>query len=101
MSSWDDRNVSQKGDTYDQQKIRLLLVDDEADLAALTKLNLERLGPYEVRTENDPRRAVAAALAFRPDVIILDFTMPRMDGGQVAAALRAEGSFRDTPVLFL
>ena len=83
------------------EKKRILVVDDQESFTRAVKLYFERTGAYDVRTENDPRRALAAAQAFRPDLIVLDFTMPGMDGGQVAAAIRAEGSFQGTPILFL
>ena len=97
MSARDEQHAN----TVDRQRIRLLLVDDEANLTTLMKMNLEQLGPYEVRMENDPRRALAAAQAFRPDVIILDFLMPGLNGAQVAVAIQADGSFKNTLGLFL
>ena len=97
MGEWDERNV----DTYDKQRTRILLVDDEADFTSLLKINLERTNEYEVRTENVPTKALAAAQAFRPDLVILDFMMPGMDGGDVAAALRADHALKDTLILFL
>lgn len=82
-------------------KQRILIVDDEADFARLLQLNLERLGPYDVRTVSVPEQAVAAARQFRPALVVLDFVMPRMNGGEVLRALRADPALRQTPVLFL
>lgn len=67
----------------------------------LLKLNLEQTGAYEVRTESLPEQALAAARAFRPDLIFLDVIMPQMQGGEVAAQLRADPALKDTPVAFL
>ena len=82
-------------------KRRVLIVDDEADFTLMAGLTLEQTGRYETRQENDPRRTVAAARAFRPDVILLDVMMPDMDGGDVLAELRAGADTRRIPVIFL
>ena len=64
-------------------------------------MTLEQTGKYEVRAENDSKLVVAAALAFRPDLIVLDVIMPEMDGGDVAAALKEHPSLCNVPVVFL
>ncbi len=83
------------------QKRRILLIDDEPDVTGLLKLNLENTGAYEVREENRAEHALATARAFKPDLIIVDILMPNLDGGQVAAHLKADEELRDTPVVFL
>lgn len=80
---------------------RILVVDDEESLARILKLNLESNGGYEVRVENDGRRAIEAAREFRPDLILLDVIMPDVDGGQVAAELKEIPQLRSVPVVFL
>ena len=83
------------------QQSRVLIVDDERVTTRLLQMTLEQTGKYEVRTENDPKLVVEAALAFRPDLIVLDVIMPEMDGGDVAAALKAHPSLSRVPVVFL
>jgi len=80
---------------------RILVVDDEPSVTRNLKLNLESDGGYEVYGENHPANALTAARTFQPDLILLDVIMPGMDGGDVAARLRADPLFRDTPVIFL
>jgi len=80
---------------------RILIVDDDVRLLETTRKILEATGEYELMTEDSGRRAVAAAPAFKPDLVILDIMMPGMDGGEVAAALRRHPATRDIPVLFL
>jgi CheY-like chemotaxis protein len=80
---------------------RILVVDDETSITRLLKLNLEQTGNYEVRAENSGARALAAALEFKPDLILLDVMMPDVDGGDVAASLRENPGLCNTPVVFL
>jgi two-component system, OmpR family, response regulator len=84
-----------------ERKKRILLIDDEPAFTRLMKLNLEANGVYEVRVENDGHQAVATARAWRPDMIFLDVIMPDIDGGQVAAELRADPGLTRTPIVFL
>jgi two-component system OmpR family response regulator len=83
------------------RKQRLLIVDDESGFIRLLKLALERRQRYVVRDENDPTRALETARKFKPDLVLLDFVMPKEHGGDVAAKIRAEPRFRETPILFL
>jgi len=82
-------------------KPRILIVDDEASLARLLKLNLEQLGQYEVRIEHEGRRALDVAKEFEPDLILLDVIMPDLDGGAVASQIQAEPRLKATPIVFL
>ena len=80
---------------------RILVVDDEPGVTRNLKLTLESGGGYEVLSENHAANALTAARIFRPDLILLDVMMPDMDGGDVAARLRADPLLRDTPIIFL
>lgn len=82
-------------------KKRVLLVDDEKSLTSLLKLNLEETGQYEVRVENWPEDALKAAREFKPDIVLLDIIMPRMPGGNVAAAIDQDPELKGTPIVFL
>jgi signal transduction histidine kinase len=69
---------------------RVLLVDDEADLRKLLRLVLERSGRYEVVAEaEDGARALELAEVHRPEVVLLDLSMPRLDGLETLPRLRA------------
>ena len=83
------------------EKNRILVVDDEPSFTRLVKFNLEKSGIYDVRTENDGKRALETAREFQPDLVLLDVIMPSVDGGQVAADIQAEASLKDTPIVFL
>ena len=79
------------------QSKTVLLVDDEPTLVATLKYNLEREG-YRVVTASDGEKALSAARADRPDLIILDLMLPVMDGLEVCRILRRETS---QPILML
>jgi two-component system, OmpR family, response regulator len=81
-------------------KKRILIVDDELPAARLLKTNLEATGRYEARVENWPEDALAAAREFKPQLILLDIIMPRVPGGNVAAAIKADPELGQTPVVF-
>jgi CheY-like chemotaxis protein len=79
---------------------RVLVVDDEPDVLLLCRVNLEFEG-YEVFEANDGVEALERVRERRPDVILLDVMMPRMDGWQVLAELKADEDLRDIPVVML
>ena len=79
---------------------RILVVDDDRDICELISFKLGSLG-HEVILEHDGEGGLAAAGSTDVDVIILDWMMPRMTGLEVCAALRADESFADVPVILL
>jgi CheY-like chemotaxis protein len=83
------------------EKKRIIVVDDEASITRLLKLNLEQTGDYEVATENDSKAVLAAAEHFGPDLILMDVMMPGLDGGTLASALQAHPGLKSVPIVFL
>jgi CheY-like chemotaxis protein len=82
-------------------KRRILIVDDDSNSTHLVKILLERSGPYLVLEENDPTKADQTAHDFKPDVILLDIVMPKMDGGELATQIEADRELHDTPIIFV
>lgn len=78
----------------------VMVIDDEKDIADLVRLVLE-LEHHRVTVVNDPERAVSEALRAKPDLILLDVMMPRMDGFDVYRELKAQPAFEKTPIAFL
>lgn len=70
---------------------RVLLVDDNCDLAVSTAALLALWG-HESQIVDNGKDAVAAALSFKPDVVLLDIGLPELDGFEVAKLMRAEAS---------
>lgn len=81
--------------------IRALVVDDEEDMRVVATVFLEMEGEFEVTSISSGREAVATATTVEPDVILLDYMMPEMDGPETLAALRSNSKTRDIPVVFL
>jgi CheY-like chemotaxis protein len=70
---------------------RILVVDDHADtVGSLAKLL--KLHGHEVHTARDGSEAIAKALRWRPEFVLLDIGLPDLDGYQVAARIRREAS---------
>ena len=90
--------MAHRGVAAGKAPARILVVDDEEHLAAGIRENLEAEG-YQAEAVHDGAAGVRAALASPFDLIVLDVTMPVMDGLAACRVLRAEGS--QTPVLFL
>jgi two-component system, sensor histidine kinase and response regulator len=80
---------------------RILTVDDDIQSTRMIKLILERTGRYEVMEVNDSTRVLEAAHEFKPDVILLDVCMPRVEGVELAFQVRADSELQDIPVVFL
>jgi DNA-binding response OmpR family regulator len=79
---------------------RVLVVDDEAPIRLLCRVNLEAEG-MQVLEAADGFAGVEAARAERPDVILLDVMMPGMDGWQVAERLVEDDTTNQIPLIFL
>lgn len=69
--------------------IRILVVDDNIDAAESLRMML-RLSGHEVQTAYDGLEAIQAAAAFRPDLVLLDIGLPKMNGYQVARHIREQ-----------
>jgi two-component system phosphate regulon response regulator PhoB len=85
----------------------VLVVDDDSDIRALITWKLTLAG-YDVVTAADGEEALQAAVGatpgtsgVRPDLVLLDWTMPRMTGIEVCRALRADAATAELPIILL
>lgn len=78
---------------------KILLVDDEKDIVEFLEYNLRQEG-YDVVSANDGVEAIEK-LNEKPDLIVLDVLMPKMDGYETCLKIRSIEEFRLTPILFL
>jgi class 3 adenylate cyclase/CheY-like chemotaxis protein len=79
---------------------RILVVDDTAANVHILQLRLGAQG-YEVLTATDGEKALAMAREARPDLILLDVMMPKVDGLEVCRRLRADPAFPFTPIIMV
>ncbi|HEX7088873.1 MAG TPA: response regulator transcription factor [Longimicrobiales bacterium] len=79
---------------------RILVVEDERDIAALVAYHLTREG-YRVRTADDGAEAIEEVSRERPDLVILDLMLPGFSGYDVLAELRRHTATADVPVVVL
>ena len=80
---------------------KILMVDDEVVLTKMVKMNLERTGNYQVRTENEGSKALQAAREFKPDLILMDVMMPDMSGDEAIAEIREDENLASIPYIFM
>ncbi|MFC1624716.1 response regulator transcription factor [Candidatus Omnitrophota bacterium] len=79
-------------------KKRILLAEDEKDMAYAVTLQLEASG-YEVIKASDGEEALKKARAEKPDLIILDLMMPKIDGYKVCRMLKFDSRYKGIPVI--
>jgi DNA-binding response OmpR family regulator len=80
---------------------KIIVADDEPDVLFMTAFSLRTVGGFEVIEARNGLEAVEKAQQERPDLIILDIKMPRMNGYEACRRLREIESLRDVPIVFL
>lgn len=81
-------------------KKTILIVEDQIEFLAINKLYLERNG-YSVLEAADGREGLRRAREQQPDLILMDYSMPLLDGLGCTAELKKDPGTRDIPVLLL
>jgi len=79
---------------------KILVVDDEPSIVSLLKGRLEA-SQYEVITAKDGQEAIEKTGQEKPDLIILDIMLPKIDGYMVASMLKSDEKTRDIPIVML
>jgi len=85
---------------YEEKITTVMVVDDSVTVRKVTSRLLERNG-MEVITAKDGLDAVAQLQDHRPDIILLDIEMPRMDGFEVASFVRHDDNLKETPICMI
>jgi CheY-like chemotaxis protein len=78
----------------------VLVIDDSPTITKVVQLVLTKAG-YQVQTAADGEQGLTSVRAQRPDLILLDFVMPRMNGYQFCRELTADAKLRDIPVILM
>ena len=79
---------------------KILLVDDSSTVLLMEKMILSK-SPYDLVTASDGQEGLDKAVAERPDLILLDVVMPRMDGFEVCRRIRQRDEMRGVPVIMV
>ncbi len=78
----------------------VVLAEDEPDIRLVARLALKRAG-FTVRVVNNGYEALAAVREAPPDVVLLDWMMPEMDGPEVCRQLKEDPATKHIPVIFV
>jgi CheY-like chemotaxis protein len=80
---------------------RVLYVEDNDDNVYMLKMRFELLDGFEVLVADNGETGVAAALAERPDLILMDLDLPVVDGWEAARRLKSDPATHDIPIIAL
>jgi DNA-binding response OmpR family regulator len=79
---------------------KILVVEDDPAISALLKKALEN-NAYRVVTAGDGEEALIICVEERPDIVLLDVNLPKLDGFSVAKRLKGVDSLKNIPIIFL
>jgi CheY-like chemotaxis protein len=80
---------------------KVCYVEDDEDIQRIVRMSLERVGKMSVEIVGDPAKAIDAMIAFGPDLVMLDWMMPGMDGPTLFRKMRELPQTKDLPVVFI
>lgn len=80
---------------------RVCYVEDDEDIQRIVRMSLERLGGFTVKVVGDPTAAIDAMAEFKPDLVLLDWMMPGMDGPSLFRHMREHAHTKELPVVFI
>jgi CheY-like chemotaxis protein len=80
---------------------RICYVEDDEDIQRIVRMSLERVGKMTVVVVSDPTQAIAAMTEFRPDLVMLDWMMPVMDGPTLFKQMKLRPETSALPVVFI
>ena len=95
-----DLEKARESARYEERATVVMVVDDSVTVRKVTSRLLERNG-MEVITAKDGLDAVAQLQDHKPDIMLLDIEMPRMDGFEVASFVRHDDNLRDMPICMI
>jgi len=79
---------------------KILIVDDNQDSRELTVKVLKNRG-YQIIEASDGEEALEKALAEKPDLILMDISIPKINGYEVTRRLKSQADFKATPIIAL
>lgn len=86
--------------SQDRPRSRVLVVDDEPDLVRILEFGLKAAG-YAVETASDGQEGLKKAREQKPDIILLDLMLPKLDGYKVCRLLKFDERYKHIPIMIL
>ena len=80
---------------------RICYVEDDEDIQRIVRMSLERVGKMTVAVVGDPTQAIETITEFRPDLVMLDWMMPVLDGPTLFRQMKLRPETRALPVVFI
>ena len=80
---------------------RICYVEDDEDIQRIVRMSLERVGKMTVEVVGDPLLAIDRIIAFKPDLVMLDWMMPGMDGPTLYRKMLETPETKSMPVVFI
>ena len=80
---------------------RICYVEDDEDIPRIVRMSLERIGKMTVEVVGDPTAAIERIKVFKPDLVMLDWMMPVMDGPTLFRRMREVPETSALPVVFI
>ena len=80
---------------------RICYVEDDEDIQKIVRMSLERIGKMTVEVVGDPMQAIEAIKAFKPELVMLDWMMPGMDGPTLFRKMKELPEVSALPVVFI
>ena len=80
---------------------RICYVEDDEDIQRIVRMSLERVGKMTVAVVGDPTQAIETMAEFRPDLVMLDWMMPVMDGPTLYRQMKLRPETSSLPVVFI
>src|SRR4051794_17187988 len=80
---------------------RISYVEDDEDIQRIVRMSLERVGKMTVDVVSDSMTAIARMASFKPDLVMLDWMMPGMDGPTLFRKMKTDPEVSNLPVVFI
>ena len=80
---------------------RICYVEDDEDIQRIVRMSLERVGKMTVEVVSDPLVAIERIIAFKPELVMLDWMMPGMDGPTLFRKMLETPETKALPVVFI
>jgi DNA-binding response OmpR family regulator len=84
----------------DGVKRRILIVDDEPSIAKILRKQMEVAG-FEVQVAVDGQEGLSKVREWKPELVILDVMLPKMNGHEVCAAVKGDDAVKQIPIIML